>query len=162
MTGNDCSVLEQSIQFPPHLRLRFWGAWLSIRFRLCKERSMNEWIREILKNYQGSKLIQAFFRPLLLILSNIKGKVSIDEKTSTDIVVYACLHLASAWMQQQPIPMFAQQSVAGWAVGGGNMEMRDISFCNENNWPSLISSKVHVARAFVATRVSTRSSKDEW
>ena len=64
-------------------------------------------------------------------------------------------------MQQQPIPMFAQQSVAGWAVGGGNMEMRDISFCNENNWPSLISSKVHVARAFVATRVSTRSSKDE-
>ena len=52
--------------------------------------------REILKNDQGSKLIRAFFRPLLLILSNIKGKVSIDEKTSTDIVVYACLHLASA------------------------------------------------------------------
>ena len=41
------------------------------------------------------------------------------------------------------------------------MEKRDISFCNENNWPSLISSKVHVARALVATRVSTRSSKDE-
>ena len=119
MTGNDCSVLEQAIQFPPHLRLRFWAAWLRVRLGLCKERSMNEWIREILKNYQGSKLIQAFFRPLLLILSNIKGKVSIDEKTSTDIVVYACLHLASAWMQQQPIPMFAQQSVAGWGVGGG-------------------------------------------
>ena len=39
------------------------------------------------------------------------------------------------------------------------MEMRDISFCNLNNWPSLISSRVHVARALVATSVSIKKAK---
>ena len=37
------------------------------------------------------------------------------------------------------------------------MEMRDISFCNLNNWPSLISSRV--ARALVATSVSIKKAK---
>ena len=45
--------------------------------------------------------------------------------------------------------LLSNQAVGGWRVGGGNMEMRDISFCNQKNWPSLISSRVLVARALV-------------